>query len=1361
MKINSLLSCGAKLRSKYTSLVVFTLILITNYTLYSQQLAFPTATGAGAYVTGGRGLPVYVVTNLNDSGSGSLRQALTNTYNNGGGIITFSVSGTIELQSVLSMSSDNVTIAGHTAPSGGITITGNKVDFNGADNFIVRYVRFRPDYDPPTNIDDGARFLNCTNYIIDHCSFSWGSDEVVSTTGSTFNVTWQNNLIAEGKTGSIFGDSDNPNLSYNLSFHNNLYYNITHRFPNVNTNGRADVVNNVIFNWKYRLTSAQGDFELNHINNYYSKGCVNNIDGIVNKLDLVGTPQIYTAGNYVTDDLTDPDADNLFLWERFNTSDFSTISTQYQSNTPFNLLGNPLNIRSAVDAFDYVTTNVGANAYLNANGNSIANSDSLDVMYLENTIAGDCVQYDSSSSYQDYEENAHYINFHNNVSNTPINTGYQDSNNDGIPDAWKIARGFGVNDDLTTFEWPSGYVGIEEFLNEIDANAIETIAVTGVNLVPESATINIPETIQLDAQVQPDNATNQNGLWASADESIATVSNSGLVTPVAEGEVTITFTTNDGGFIGTSTITVTNVAIDVASVSVTPENGTIDIGETIQLNAIVMPVNATNQNGTWSSNDTSVATVNAQGLVTGNTEGIVTMTFTTEDGNFTDTAEITVVDEFFGSYLLYNAQTDTLIQEITDDASFDLNVIGNQINFRSIPQGGDNNPDVESVSVEWTGIENGVWTESSPIYAGMTDHFDLDFAPYTVQEGTYNFTVTYYSEDAGNGNVVAVDRFSLTFFFNTALVANAGEDQTICEGQSANLSATGGINYSWNTGQTTADIVVNPTVTTTYTVTVSDGNGNSDTDSVTVFVNPSPQVTVSDAITIEIGQSTVLTASGADSYQWNTGQTESSIEVMPTETTTYTVTGTTNGCSDQATVTVNVINVFEASAGDDQTICNGQSTDLTATGGTNYVWNTGQTTATITVNPSVTTTYTVTVSDDNGNSDNDSVTVFVNPIPVVTVSNDITIELGQSTVLAANGADNYLWNTGQTENSIEVMPTETTTYTVTGTINGCSAEASVVVTVIEVFQASAGDDQRVCMNDEYQVVLTASSGDTYMWSTGETTQSITVSPLSTTTYSVTVTQGNQEASDDVTVFVDPNPNVVILNGDNVEVLEGEFITLSASGANTYQWSNGATQPNIAVSPSVTTTYMARGYINDCYDEKEVTVNVVERVEANAGEDVAICLNEVVTLTATGGDDYLWSTGETTQSIEVSPTTTTLYTVTVFNSLDFDEDTVSVEVLNSGCGGEVPNPDEEVNFEFLAYPNPATTTLNVKISGVFNPSVIAIYDITGKQLMREMVSNSQTNPTAIREINVSSYQSGIYLLKLEGDGHDISKKIVIR
>ena len=187
----------------------------------------------------------------------------------------------------------------------------------------------------------------------------------------------------------------------------------------------------------------------------------------------------------------------------------------------------------------------------------------------------------------------------------------------------------------------------------------------------------------------------------------------------------------------------------------------------------------------------------------------------------------------------------------------------------------------------------------------------------------------------------------------------------------------------------------------------------------------------------------------------------------------------------------------------------------------------------------------------------------VTQTPELTLTENTTITPGESVTLTVIGAATYQWNTGETTSSITVSPNTTTTYTVTGTNGNCSAQAQVTITVEALFEVSAGDDERVCENDSYDIVLTATEGDSYLWNTGETTQSIVVSPVSTSTYTVTVTQGAQQDSDDVTIFVDPNPNVVILNGDSVNIMSGDFVTLSATGANSYQWNNGATQPNIA------------------------------------------------------------------------------------------------------------------------------------------------------------------------------------------------------
>src|SRR5690606_8933591 len=472
-------------------------------------------------------------------------------------------------------------------------------------------------------------------------------------------------------------------------------------------------------------------------------------------------------------------------------------------------------------------------------------------------------------------------------------------------------------------------------------------------------------------------------------------------------------------------------------------------------------------------------------------------------------------------------------------------------------------------------------------------------------------------------------------------------------------------------------------------------------------------------VTINQGESTTLGASGADSYLWNTGATSQSITVSPNTTTAYTVTGTSNaGCeaTDSVTVTVLTGTGVTADAGEDVAICEGTGTTLTATGGSSYEWSNGATTASIDVSPSATTTYTVTAYDAAGNnSDTDDVVVTVNPIPDVHAGNSVTINSGESTTLNASGASSYLWNTGETSQSITISPAQTTTYTVTGDLNGCEGTDSVTVTVIEeTVVADAGENRTICRGTD--VTLTAWGGDSYLWNTGATTQSINVSPNNTTTYSVTVFGENVQDSDSVTVFVDPNPVVAILNGEDVTILEGEYVTLSASGANTYEWNNGASQPNIAVSPNSTTNYSVTGYINDCSDTDVVTVNVVPRVSAAASDDQTICMNESVALSASGGDEFLWSTGETTSSILVSPAETTEYSVTVYNELDYDTTEVMVTVEN--CA-DIETPEDAESLEFMVYPNPTSGNLNIKITGLLKVSSITLYDLAGKMLFHEI------------------------------------------
>ncbi len=447
--------------------------------------AFPSAFGGGADVTGGRGGQVLYVTTLDDSGDGSLREALEAE---GPRIVVFSVSGTIVLQSAIVVRNGDLTIAGQTAPAGGITITGTNrlLTFTETDNLIVRYLRVRPEI----KVDeerDAVDIIGSSNIIFDHVSVSFGTDENISTRGVANNISFQRLLIAEGKTGSLFGSStDTTEDAKDLSFHHNVFYNISHRFPNLQSDGRVDVYNNVMFNWKYRWSVVIGDIQLNHMNNYFQQGCLENPSG-QNSFSKIFyrdayEPEIHTAGNLVMPTfLTDPNEDNWQLWNwrvDVTSGPFAgalantQLTDTYQVQDRFDLVGPPAQVHSAADAFENVLNDVGANKTLTVDGEIVRAIDTLDKKYIADIRAGECVAYvNNSRDGFDYADTAHYAAFRTTLSTTPLATRPEgfDVDADGMPDVWEVANGFDpATDDSAGDADGDGYTNIEEFIYLID-----------------------------------------------------------------------------------------------------------------------------------------------------------------------------------------------------------------------------------------------------------------------------------------------------------------------------------------------------------------------------------------------------------------------------------------------------------------------------------------------------------------------------------------------------------------------------------------------------------------------------------------------------------------------------------------------------------------------------------------------------------------------------------------------------------------------------------------------------------------------------------------------------------------------------
>jgi len=502
-------------------------------------------------------------------------------------------------------------------------------------------------------------------------------------------------------------------------------------------------------------------------------------------------------------------------------------------------------------------------------------------------------------------------------------------------------------------------------------------------------------------------------------------------------------------------------------------------------------------------------------------------------------------------------------------------------------------------------------------------------------------------------------------------LVDAGVDVAVCNGASTTLAATGAANYTWQPGgMTTASITITPTSTTTYTVTGTDNFGCQNTDDVVVTVTTLPVVDAGPDQSICDGAGATLTAAGAATYTWDPGTiTGATITVTPTSTTTYTVAGVdANGCenTDDVTVMVNALPVVDA--GVDQTICENSPTALTATGAVNYTWEPGTLSgSSIIITPTSTTTYTVTGIDANGCANTDSVSITVNPLPTVTASaTDTELCEGESTTLTAIGANNYVWNPGGVGASITVSPMATVGYIVTGTDNnGCQDTTTIVITVHPLPTVDAGVDQDICFGES--ATLTASGASTYIWQpTGQTTSSIATTPTSTETHTVTGTDANGcSNTDEVTVTVLPIP--VVDAGQDVEICQGDQITLTATGADTYVWNTGATSPNIIVSPLITATYTVTGTDSwgcEGTDDVTVTVSAPPTVTAVPSD---ICKGETALLTATGALTYTWQPGNLIgDSVLVSPLATITFTVTGTDANGCENSSTVVVTVTSDC-----------------------------------------------------------------------------------------------
>ncbi len=440
--------------------------------LTAQPLAFPGAEGYGKYTTGGRGGEVYVVTNLNDSGKGSLREAVEAE---GPRIVVFAVDGTIELKSPLEINNDNITIAGQSAPGDGICLKDYPLSIN-ASNVIVRYIRVRMGdrYEQDGDGLGGGRYGQ-KNVILDHLSVSWSIDECLSIY-KTENLTVQWCLIAHSLNqskhtkgshgfGGIWG-------GYKASFHHNMLANHASRnprFSSVDGTKWVDVRNNVVYNWDYKSAYGGGHHaEINLTNNYYKPGPASKHTRLLDVAED-GTGRFYVSGNVMEGDeqvtldnhkgVTDkpgkqyiPAPGNAESTRGISPEAIPTAGEETASclvDTPFPY--EKIEEQTPLAAYKRVLAEVGCNF----------SRDAYDKEILRHVKKG--TAFGSPTG---------IINSPEDVGGWPLlKSGKQrtDSDGDGMPDDWEKKRGLNADDpaDSAGHSLDDDYTNIEVYLNSL------------------------------------------------------------------------------------------------------------------------------------------------------------------------------------------------------------------------------------------------------------------------------------------------------------------------------------------------------------------------------------------------------------------------------------------------------------------------------------------------------------------------------------------------------------------------------------------------------------------------------------------------------------------------------------------------------------------------------------------------------------------------------------------------------------------------------------------------------------------------------------------------------------------------------
>ncbi|PBQ33361.1 hypothetical protein CNR22_16770 [Sphingobacteriaceae bacterium] len=554
-------------------------------------------------------------------------------------------------------------------------------------------------------------------------------------------------------------------------------------------------------------------------------------------------------------------------------------------------------------------------------------------------------------------------------------------------------------------------------------------------------------------------------------------------------------------------------------------------------------------------------------------------------------------------------------------------------------------------------------------------------------------------------------------------------DIKICAGSSTSLTAAGGNSRSWSGGITNG-VSFTPTVSAIYTVTSTELNGCQNTQTVSVTLD-SPTISIYKG-EICTGQSFTIVPNGAQTYTYVGGLTV----VSPTINTTYSVTGTSSlGCAASntgvVTVTVNSNPTISANSGN---LCPGNVFTITPSGAFTYTIDAPS----FLVSPSITTTYSITGTSSKGcvSTANAAPTISLATLPIVSAS-DAAICYGDTYTIVPSGASSYTYSSG----SNTVSPLLTTSYSISGTSSlGCiSASAAVINLSVNPLPSITAVSGTVCSGNLF--IINASGAQTFTFSGG----SSVVNPTINTSYSVTGTSslGCLSASAAVAnVTVLSLPLIAVNSGT---VCSGTSFTLTPSGALTYTYLNGSA----VVSPTSTSSYSIIGKDGfGCASSIPAiaTISVTAPPSVTISGPNAVCSGSTISQTVSGATTYSWSTGSTNTSISISPTITTIYTVTGTDASSGCSNTVTKTIatgnppvinVNSGniCAG--------ASFTLLPNGASAYTISNGMnfVSAVVSPTSNTSYYVSGTSALGCVSTSSAISNVIVNAAPLISVNSG--------------------